>query len=106
MRRILIYGNSNVWGDNFFTSRRLPYEKLKEEKLFQNSNDFYHYLIDYSMKKIASDISKKYDDTYIPYSDKEKAYLCDERYIPISELQKKENIKLYKKDLEKRIAML
>ena len=84
----------------------VPYKKIMGKNSFLNSNELYHYLTDYCMKKIASDIPKEYVDCYIPYSPKEKAYLCDGRFVDVSELGKAENIKLYKKDLEKRIAML
>lgn len=27
MKKVLIYGDSNVWGDNFITGKRIPDEK-------------------------------------------------------------------------------
>lgn len=41
MKTILIYGNSNVWGDNLITNRRIPYKKRWANILQKKLGNYY-----------------------------------------------------------------
>lgn len=62
MKKILIYGDSNVWGDNFFTGIRIPDEKQWPNILQNKLGDDYKIFQEGLPGRLAGDdeIEKKY----------------------------------------------
>lgn len=59
MKKILIYGDSNVWGDNFITGIRIPFEKQWPNILEKKLNNQYKILQEGLPGRLAGDEEKE-----------------------------------------------
>lgn len=70
MKKILVYGDSNVWGDNFLTGKRIPYDKQWVNILKNKLKDKYMFFQEGLPGRIAGgeETLKKYKngkDTFV-----------------------------------------